>query len=419
MHYANRSEAIGCPVTALSDTFKLSNEELEAIFKHARADTPVAHLPDIGYWAISRYDDIKTILSDKENFSSEITLEPLMPYSPEVLSLLKSRGFSPRPTLSNNEREDHTRIRRNAQEAFRPKRTASLEPYIRQLVNEAVDSFEADGRADLVKQMVYELPALVLFKLLGVPEEDVQKIKMWADSRLLLSFGKPSLEDQLTAAGHLADYWDYCLALVQQRMASPEDDLPSDMLATRAGDDSVLTIEDINNVVFGLLLAGHETTTNMSANAILTLLQHPQYWQAIVADPSLIPNAVEECLRFRSSVVAWRRLVKHDVEIQGQKIGAGERVLCFLPSANRDETRFEHGEEFDIHRENARQHVAFGYGRHVCLGSPLARFELIVILEELCKRLPSLRLVPDQSLQPVESVQFRGPQQLWVEWDLR
>lgn len=406
----------GCPVAELSDTFKLSNEELEGILKHTRADSPVTHLSDIGYWAISRYDDIKTILSDKENFSSEITLEPLAPLSAEVLALLKDRGFSPRPTLSNNEREDHARIRRNAQQAFRPKRTAGLELYIRQLVNDAVDSFEADGRADLVKQMVYELPALVLFKLLGIPEEDVQKIKMWADSRLLLSFGKPSLEDQLTAAGHLADYWDYCLALVQQRMESPQDDLPSDMLATRAGDDSILTIEDINNVVFGLLLAGHETTTNMSANAILTVLQHRESWEAIVQDPKLIPNAVEECLRYRSSVVAWRRLVKHDVEIQGQKITAGERVLCFLPSANRDEARFENGEDFDIRRSNARQHVAFGYGRHVCLGSPLARLELVLILEELTSRLPGMRLVADQSLQPVESVQFRGPKQLWVEW---
>ena len=407
----------GCPVTALSDTFKLSNEELEGVLKHARTNSPVTHLPNIGYWAISRYDDIKTILSDKENFSSEITLDPLVPFSAEVLDMLKNRGFSPRPTLSNNEREEHTRIRRSAQEAFRPKRTALLEAYIRQLVNDAVDSFEVDGRADLVKQMVYELPALVLFKLLGIPEEDVQKIKMWADSRLLLSFGKPSLEDQLTAAGHLADYWDYCLALVQLRMESPQDDLPSDMLATRAGDDSILTIEDINNVVFGLLLAGHETTTNMSANAILTVLQHRESWDAIVGDPGLIPNAVEECLRYRSSVVAWRRLVKRDIEIQGQKITAGERVLCFLPSANRDESRFDHGEDFDIRRDTAREHIAFGYGRHVCLGSSLARFELALILEELSKRLPNMRLVTDQSLKPVESVQFRGPQELWVEWN--
>jgi cytochrome P450 len=265
--------------------------------------------------------------------------------------------------------------------------------------------------------MVYELPALVLFKLLGIPEEDVGKIKTWADSRLILSFGNPDIEEQLRAAGHLADYWDYCVDLVQQRIASPQDDLPSDMLAIRDGDDSVLTVEDINNVVFGLLLAGHETTTNMSANALLTLLQHRDSWEALVDDPALIPGAVEECLRYRPSVVAWRRLARNNVTIAGTAIAAGDRVLCFLPSGNRDESYFADGERFDIRRENARRHIAFGYGRHVCLGAPLARLELQLILEELTQRLPGLRLVAEQSLEPVAAVQFRGPRELWVEWD--
>ncbi len=405
-----------CPVSALSDTFHLSNEQLEAVMQKARAESPVVYLEDIDYWAVSKYADIKTVLGDKDRFSSEITLQPLRPVAPEVVELFKTRGFSPRPTLSNNENPNHAPVRRVAQAAFSPRRNKKLEPYIRQLVNDAVDGFEADKRADLVAQMVYELPALVLFKLLGVPEEDVQQIKTWADSRLVLSFGKPSVEEQLVAAGHIADYWDYCLDLVQQRIESPQDDLPSDMLAMR-GDDADIEIEDVNNVVFGLLLAGHETTTNMSANAILTLLQEKASWDAIVADPSLIANTVEECLRFRPSVVAWRRLAKADVEIAGVPIAAGQRILCFLPSGNRDEERFDHGEDFDIRREDARGHIAFGFGRHFCLGAPLARFELVVILEELAKRLPGMRLAGDQDLMPVETVQFRGPQELWVEWD--
>jgi len=336
--------------------------------------------------------------------------------APEVQALLADRGFSPRPTLSNNEREDHARIRRVTQAAFSPRRNQKLEPYIRQLVNEGVDRFESRGRADLVAELVYELPALVLFKLLGIPESDVQTIKMWADSRLVLSFGKPSLDEQLRAAGHLADYWDYCVELVQKRIESPRDDLPSDMLEMRGGDDSVLQIQDVNNVVFGLLLAGHETTTNMSANAILTLLQNRASWEAIVADNSLIPNAVEECLRFRPSVVAWRRLVRTDVVLSGVPIAKGQRILCYLPSGNRDELHVDDGEIFDIQRGDARGHVSFGFGRHFCLGAPLARFELAIILEELSRRLPGMRLAEDQDLMPVETVQFRGPKHLWVEW---
>jgi len=407
----------GCPVTTLSELFRLSNEQLEQTLQQARADTPVTYLPDIGYWAVSKYDDVKRILGDTENFSAEITLQPLEPFTDKVVELLKERGFSPRPTLSNNTRDDHARIRRNTQIAFAPRRMKTLEPYIRQLVDESVSQFIDDKRADIVSQMVYELPALVLFKLLGVPPEDVAHIKRWADDRLLLTFGRLDGDHQLEAANNLADYWDYCLDLVQKKMLEPGDDLASDMLATRAEDESALSIEDINNVVFGLLLAGHETTTNASANAILTLLQEEGAWAALAEDPGLIPGAIEELLRFRPSVVAWRRLARAPVEVSGVSIPAGDRVLCFLASANRDEDKFENSELFDLQRKDARGHIAFGFGDHFCLGAPLARFELRIILEELTARLPGLRLVDDQSFAMVETVQFRGPKELWVEWD--
>ena len=387
------------------------------MFRRARKDGPVTYLPDVGFWAVTRYEDCREILQNKDKYSAEITQQPLVPYSPEVLALFKQRNFNPRATLSNNEREDHARLRRNTLVAFSPSRNRKLEPYIRQLVVEGVNSFKADKKADLLKQMFYELPALVLFKLLGIPKDDVQKIKRWADSRLVLSFGKPSLEQQLYAADHICDYWDYCVELVQSRLDSPQDDLPSDLLNVRNGDDSVLTVQDIVNIVYGLLFAGHETTSNMSSNAVLSLLQNRESWEQIVANPKLIPNAFEECLRFRSSVVAWRRLALEDVEISGVKVAAGEKLLVFLPSANRDEERFENSEEFDITRKDARRHVAFGYGRHACLGASLARFESVIILEELSKLLPNTRLMQEQSLMPVEAVQFRGPAELWVEWD--
>ena len=406
-----------CPVTALAELFHLSNQQLEQTLNRARAESPVTYLPDIGYWAISKYDDVKRILGDTENFSAEITLQPLVPFTDEVVALLKERKFTPRPTLSNNTRDDHARIRRHTQIAFAPRRMKTLEPYIRRLVEESVSQFIDDKRADLVAQLVYELPALVLFKLLGVPPGDVVHIKQWADDRLLLTFGRLDSERQLEAAKSLADYWDYCLDLVQQKIVNPGDDLPSDMLATRAEDESALSIEDINNVVFGLLLAGHETTTNASGNAILTLLQEEGAWAALAADPGLIPGAIEEILRFRPSVVAWRRLARQTVEVSGVSIPAGGRLLCFLASANRDEDKFDNSELFDMHRKNARTHISFGFGNHFCLGAPLARYELLIILEELTARLPGLRLANDQSFAMIETVQFRGPKELWVEWD--
>jgi len=412
----NDSSSQACPVTALSNLFHLSNEQLEQTLNRARATAPVTYLPDIGYWAVSKYDDVKRILGDTENFSAEITLQPLVPFTDEVVELLKERNFSPRPTLSNNTRDDHTRIRRHTQIAFAPRRMKTLEPYIRSLVDEAIGRFLEDRRADLVAQLVYELPALVLFRLLGVPPEDVTHIKQWADDRLLLTFGRLEGDRQLEAAKNLADYWDYCLDLVQKKMVDPGDDLPSDMLATRSADESALSIEDINNVVFGLLLAGHETTTNASANAILTLLQEQGAWTALAEDPGLIPGAIEEILRFRPSVVAWRRLARRPVEISGVRIAAGDKLLCFLASANRDEDKFDNSESFDLHRKDARAHISFGFGNHFCLGAPLARCELQIILEELTARLPGLELAADQSFAMIETVQFRGPKELWVEW---
>jgi len=412
----NNTSDDACPVSALSGLFQLSNRQLEHTLNQARAETPVAYLPDIGYWAVSKYNDVKRILGDTENFSAEITLQPLVPLTDEVIELLKERQFSPRPTLSNNTRDDHARIRRHTQIAFAPRRMKTLEPYIRRLVAESVSRFIDDKRADLVAQLVYELPALVLFRLLGVPPADVAHIKRWADDRLLLTFGRLDGERQLEAAKNLADYWDYCLDLVQEKIVNPGDDLPSDMLATRAADETALSIEDINNVVFGLLLAGHETTTNASANAILTLLQEEGAWAALVEKPDLIPAAIEEILRFRPSVVAWRRLAKQSVEVSGVSIPAGDRVLCFLSSANRDEDKFDHSEQFDMHRRNARTHLSFGFGNHFCLGAPLARYELQIILDELTARLPNLRLSGEQSFAMIETVQFRGPKELWVEW---
>ena len=169
-------------------------------------------------------------------------------------------------------------------------------------------------------------------------------------------------------------------------------------------------------MVYGLLIAGHETTTSMSANAIVTLMRHREAWDRLCADPALIPNAVEELLRFDSSVITWRRKALKAVEVAGVPIPEGAKLLLALCSGNRDDAHFPEPERFDLDRENAKTHLSFGFGIHYCLGAPLARLELKVILEELTQRLPSLRLVPDQTWEFPPNTSFRGPAHLWVEW---
>jgi cytochrome P450 len=173
----------------------------------------------------------------------------------------------------------------------------------------------------------------------------------------------------------------------------------------------------VTQIVYELLFAGHETTTGLISNALRQLLTHRHAWEEICRDASLIPNAVEEVLRFDSSVIAWRRQTTQAVEIGGVPVPAGANLLLLLGSANRDPAVFKDAEHFDIHRQNAKEHLSFGQGAHYCLGAPLARLEARVVLAELSARLPSLRLVPGQSPRFRPNTTFRGPLALLVEWD--
>jgi cytochrome P450 len=178
-----------------------------------------------------------------------------------------------------------------------------------------------------------------------------------------------------------------------------------------------LNHQEVTTIVYALLFAGHETTTGLIGNAMRRLLAERHAWEEICRDPSLIPNAIEEALRFDTSVIAWRRKTTQEVEIGGVPVPADTDLLLLLGSANRDPAVFEDPDRFDIHRRNAKEHLSFGQGVHYCLGAPLARLEARVVLEELSVRLPSLRLVPGQTLRFQPNTSFRGPLALLVEWD--
>jgi len=191
----------------------------------------------------------------------------------------------------------------------------------------------------------------------------------------------------------------------------------SDLLLARDGDLSALTHQEVTQIVYELLFAGHETTTGLIGNAARRLLMERHAWEEICGNPALIPNAIEEVLRFDSSVIAWRRRTTQAVEIGGVSVPADANVLLLLGSANRDPAVFENPDHFDIHRRNAKEHLSLGYGAHYCLGAPLARLEVLVVLEELSARLLSLRLVPGQTLRVQPNTTFRDPLSLLVEWD--
>jgi cytochrome P450 len=377
---------------------------------------PVFWSDELSYWVVSRYRDARRVLREYETFSAVNALAALTPPCPAAGQALVTGGFRSIPTLTNVDPPAHTRTRRIAQLAFSPRRVAQMEEFVRGLVRQFIDARLHDGRAELVSALTWELPALVVFHILGVPPEDVAAVKEGSANRLLFMFGRASEAEQVEIARGMASFWRYCEALADDRRANPREDFTSDLVHTPDQEGQPLSQQEVSTILFGLLLAGHETTTNILGNAVRRLLEHRSTWEEIGADPALIPNAVEEVLRFDSSVIHWRRRTVGPVTLSGVEIPADADVLVSIGAANRDPEQFPQPDTFDIHRANANEHLSFGSGPHLCLGAPLARLEARVVLEELTAALPGLRLADGQSFEFMPIIAFRGPRTLHVEW---
>ncbi|MCX5496069.1 cytochrome P450 [Kaistia dalseonensis] len=416
--------ARGCPVHGVAaghadvagdafDPFDLTDPF--PFYAEARRDEPVFYSEDLGCYVVMRYADIKAVFDDWQTFSSENAQAPLRPIADEAKQVMKEGGFTAYSGLSARIPPDHTRIRKIVQGCFGPKRFKSIEPQIRAIVERAIDGFADRGEADLLASFAYDVPALVLFRLLGVPDSDVRMVKDWAVSRALLTWGNLSPAEQVPHAHNMVRYWDYCQALVARKHQTPEDDLPSDLIALQT-DGAPISDHEIASICYSLLFAGHETTTTLISNAIRELLGHGSSWADLRDNPALIANAIEEVLRFSPSIVAWRRRAKADATVGGVPIPEGSNLLLVMGSGNRDEDVFANGEVFDIRRTNARNHISFGYGIHFCLGFQLAKLETGIALEALARRLPNLRLKP-QEMAFVRNISFRVPTAVLASWD--
>ncbi|MDQ7025110.1 MAG: cytochrome P450 [Anaerolineae bacterium] len=204
--------------------------------------------------------------------------------------------------------------------------------------------------------------------------------------------------------------------MVSDKVKTPQNDLTSDLIRMRHGDDNIITLNEIASCMITLLVAGHETTTAQITNGILHWLTQREEWERLCQHPDAIPQAVEEMMRYDPSVCAWRRYVVEDTQINGVTIPKSANLLLMLNSANRDETIFPESDTIDIDRDNVKDHLSFGYGIHYCVGAPLARLEMVILFEELTRRLPTLRLVPEQTLSYTRNISFRSPTSLHVAW---
>ncbi|WP_040795180.1 cytochrome P450 [Nocardia higoensis] len=409
--------ATGCPVHHGYEPFA-QNDPFPA-YAALRAEEPVMFDERIGYWVVTRYDDIKAVFEDWETFSSENAQAPVRERGPEAKRIMEEGGFTAYSGLSARVPPEHTRIRKVAAKAFTPRRYKVLEPQIRANVVRLLETMLArpERRGDLVRDLAYDVPTITILTLIGADVNQIDTFKRWSDSRAAMTWGDLSDEEQIPHARNLVEYWAECRRLVAEAHETRPDSLVGDMIRMQADGDPI-TDHEIASLCYSLLFAGHETTTTLISNALRVLLSHPDQWQQIVEDPSRIPAAVDEVLRYSPSIVGWRRKALRDTEIGGVTIPKGADILLLMGSANRDETRFEDADSFDITRPNAREHLAFGFGIHYCLGNMLAKLQAKVAIEEVARLVPGLRLADDADIRFGDNLSFRAPVAVPVTWEV-
>ncbi len=356
-------------------------------FDRLRRDAPVywhEHPTARGFWAVTRYDDVRAVSRDHETFSAELGSTFIEDQTPETLELI-------RMTILNMDPPKHSRYRRLVSAGFTPRMINRFVDRIQERALTIVASVEGREEVEFVEDVAAELPLQMICEMIGVPDEDRHRIFNW--SNRLVGFQddefRTSEEDGQLAA---AEIYAYCEAIAADRRNTGRDDIMT-ALVTAEIDGDRLTPDEINMFFVTLAVAGNETTRNLIAHSLLALLERPDVKADLVAnigDDALWDSATEEFLRWGSSIHNFRRTATRDTEIAGQPIKAGDKVVIFFASANRDPSRFEEPNTFDP-RRSPNEHLTFGGGgAHFCLGANLARAQIKVMMREFLRRFPNV-----------------------------
>jgi cytochrome P450 len=368
-------------------------------YRSMRDNEPVWRDPKTGLWNVFRYEDVSAVLTDYRTFSSDFS-----EVFPDQAELIEGNIVATDPPY-------HHRLRHLVSQAFTPRAIARLETRIRELTEQLLDQTGGRTEIELVGDLAYPLPVIVIAELLGVPAADRSRFKIWADALLSQSNADPTDKEAIEAAAvHLRKFHDYLREHISQRRIEPRQDLLSGLVAAEI-EGKRLSDQEIVGFATTLLLAGHITTTALLGNTILCLDEHPQTQAALRANPAAIPGAIEEVLRYRSPVVNTGRLAATEVQLGEQVISPRQMLIVWLHSANHDERQFENPDEFLIDR-NPNPHVGFGKGIHFCLGAPLARLESRIALGVLLRRFSRLRVDPEQPLEEYADPGFNSMQRL-------
>ena len=391
-------------------------EDPYTILARMRRELPVFHSPLFDLWVVSRYSDIAEVEKDPSRFSSAGALDARSEPHPEVLQVLQ-QGYAKFVSLVQSDPPDHTRTRAVFGKALSAQRIAAMEPEIRATADVLIDGFIRDGKADLIQQFAYALPGFLICDLLGVPRSDMEQLKRWSDEKTLLMSATAPLEQQVQAAHGFIAMQRYFIEKLEERSKSPREDLLTLLVPQSMGGTAPLSHQEAVCNAMDLMAAGHETTTGLIGNGLWLLLRHPEQLQALRDNPGLLPNAIEEMLRMESPIQGFFRTVTTETQLGGVTVPKGARLFILYASGNRDETQFSEPQRFDIHRAEAKKHLAFGKGIHFCVGAPLAKLEGRIAFEHLLRRLPNLRLRTEVPTVRRPYFMLRGFDQLPIAWD--
>jgi cytochrome P450 len=364
------------------------------VYAALREERPVHLNERPRFWAISRFDDVEAALREWPVFSSAsgITLDGFSGIKPMIILMDPPR---------------QAELRRVLQKAFTAKRIGAQETLIRHTAQTLLDAIPAEEEVDLVSAFTAPLPIMVIAEMLGVDPRDQGLFKQWSNGIMATAAGEYE-----SLARNYEHIFDYFRGVIAARRAAPRDDLVTALVQAEV-DGHKLSDDDILGFCALLLIAGNETTTNLLGNAAIVLAAHPDARAEIVADMSLLPNAIEEVLRFEGPAQTLTRTTTVDAHVRGQTIRAGEKVMLLLAAANRDPRVFEDADRFDIHRVT-RKHIAFGSGIHFCMGANLARLEARVAFEELLGRYPKYSITAPDTVSYFNTPSIRGPKALPV-----
>lgn len=379
-------------------------------YHRLRAADPVYWHAPLRAWLVTRYDDVFAALHDPRLSADRTIAMQAAADRPELrpfFAFIANRMVFTDPPK-------HTRLRGLVNQAFKPHIIEALRPHIQSLVDGFLDRVQAQGQMDVIGDLAFPLPATVIAELLGIPVDDRERLKKWSDEFILILSAAPTaitVETYQRTARAAQAMTDYFRGIVAERRRQPRHDLLT-MLEQTEEQGERLTEEELFATANQLMVAGHETTTNLIGNGLLALLRHPDQIQQLRDNPVLYPQAVEELLRFDGPVQFVDRIARQDTEIAGRHIRQGQLVHLMLGAANRDPAHFPNPDRLDIYRPTGR-HLGLGQGIHFCLGAPLARLEAEIALRTLITRWPKVCLAVEQPAHR-ENFNMRGLKSLPV-----